>query len=478
VLLKCFTGTNELREFVHLWIREAEVEVNWNAPEAAQVANLTTYTENHGLTGELIRLAVEETDREDLAELQWQYYLLRKLEDALGPDGNKPSADAARAYAAAWPERGEEPWIAGSPRSPLDYAWHLIEAHVLSDGRIPLLVFARLLHPVFPRPELKDWEEQALSAFAQREEKKPESLRDALGGATSGPAPGADDSAWLLVRVDTSEKEPGKYRVWAWLFDRGHPEGEPVSKRSEPEVAADGIEAEVIRFRNEAMNLYRGDKLPIEVFLPDELYGQCVDQWERRQELADDPLPLGFDHPVVIRCLRLAKAGTIWPRIQQRWKELVTRAAACTVVEEFPLDDKITSAAYWHALPDSTGGLYRELFKARSVGCVILGSPPQPGQEQKVSQTLSRILEAGVPLVLWARRLPPGEDLKTLLTDLVKPGALNRLHDRVWKVRQQFDEKQPPEHFCRNVTLVYEDPQRLPPDAQHQRSRAPEGRST
>ena len=295
-----------------------------------------------------------------------------------------------------------------------------------------------------------------------------------------GPAPGADTTAWLLVRVDTSEKEPGKYRVWAWLFDRAHPDGEAVRKGPEPEVAADGIEGEVIRFRNEAMTLYRGEgKLPIEVFLPDELYGQCVDQWERRQELTDEPQPLGFDHPVVIRCLRLAKTGSIWPLIRQRWNELVTRGAACTVVEEFPLDNTITSAAYWHALPDSTGALYRDLFKARSVGCVILGSPPQPGQEQKAYQTLSRILEAGVPLVLWA---PPTAAAGRRSQDTPdRPGqarcpepAARPCLESSAAVRR----KQPPEHFCRNVTLVYEDPQRLPPDAQHQRSRAPEGRST
>jgi hypothetical protein len=138
-LLKRFPDTDGLMDFVQVKSPGAAGYLAQNAPPVRQLTQLIQYAENRNLTGALIRFAGEANPQVDLLELQWQYDLLQKLETAIGSSGNVSAAVAAKAYTAAWPERERDPWALGDSPTPLDYAWHLIEAHILCDNRIPLL---------------------------------------------------------------------------------------------------------------------------------------------------------------------------------------------------------------------------------------------------------------------------------------------------------------------------------------------------
>jgi hypothetical protein len=59
---------------------------------------------------------------------------------------------------------------------------------------------------------------------------------------------------------------------------------------------------------------------------------------------------------------------------------------------------------------------------------------------------------------------------------LVRQRGIKSLPCSVWETRFEYQDHQPPEHLCRNIGLLYDNPYRIPADIR-QKLAGPQGRS-
>jgi hypothetical protein len=448
-------------------------------------ANIVEEADNQQVVTQLVNEGTKRSHK--LKELAWGYSLLSALADRLQQRADQKDREVPKLYRHACHD-GWHGRVEGEARSVIDYAWDLVAAPPSPAGsRIPLLVFVRKLrkHYADIRPSLREWEVFAIHEFAQHYLISELQIRQALeqSKVARQTKTAASKAAWLTLLVRGGGKDPQPYTVRGWLYSERDPDGEELLQGAI--LAASEAELPVCfsQFRLDALDLFEGsDKLNVEIFLPDDLRHRAIDQLPLRLGLTGDqyPLPLGFEHPVVIRCLKRADASDARKAAIARWNSFVRQKGSPTVVENIP--DPTPYAAYWLPQMPPSSSQFLNLTRSEGVVCVMIGLPIQPDSAPGPLRDVEPILQAGVPVVIWLRHAPGADpdDIRDKLTGLVRGGPLREIHRRVWKIRHdEYEPVQAPEHICRNIHLLYDDAERLPREIYSKtRVAAPKGRIT
>jgi vWA-MoxR associated protein C-terminal domain/Effector-associated domain 1 len=434
------------------------------------VSELVENAEQRGQLGDLIRVAAEKCPNDpELAELAWQWRLLTDLDDRLTKQANQRTSEVARCYDVArpngWPTR-----IGKESESLMNYAWDLVDAPIeQSDARVPLLIFVQGLKELFSdrRQSLEEWECGAIRCFAEQEGMSEDQLRLRLESSRRAPNRG-DKAPWVTILVRPDGKEPKPYTVKGWLYSPDYPAGKELLEEREetfPMAEESELPERFSELLENANRWYAGDEtIHVEVFLTDELRHRAIDQWDKRPAMAGDNFrfPFGYHHPMVIRCLKRVSNASALNATIRRWRS-ISGGNGCPSIVEHASDSP--NAAYWVAQIPLTRDQFCELDRSKGIGCVLIGSPICSEVEPRTVPEIDAILEIGVPIVIWVRR-PPDTDpsrLRGSLTDLVRKGSLRDLYDVVWKKRRdEYQDQQPPEHLCRNISILYDNPDRLP----------------
>lgn len=313
-----------------------------------------------------------------------------------------------------------------------------------TDGSTPLLHFAALLQlqarGTVADPKLKKWLEEA-SALRGVE-------AEALLRQVNQEPAEQDGTLFLLLRL---EKAPeGRCTVQAWLSqgERGsmvsiHADDEPRDLSS------------VGSLLNELLGRFSGNleeaggRLIIEVMLPQELLCHTVERWEVAQ--GRHTALCGRKYPVVVRSWERAYdpqlSGQVRPDWTRKWKDFQEQPPA-----------GLPGAVVWEPDPAEVGALFDRLLEA-GVVCLALMHPQEGGAV--TSEELSACIDSGTPIALWGRKWPGGlaasrAQVQQLLADLRQlPGEVRDLRARA---RGEA-------HVGHSLVLLWDNPNRLPPDA-------------
>lgn len=252
----------------------------------------------------------------------------------------------------------------------------------------------------------------------------------------------------LLVEIETDGIDREQCEVRYWIQRRRevwHPEpGEPR------QTTFRQVELVLQAAIRHAETVWRDDSGPVvevELLLPTDLLHTPVEWW--RIELdAPAPTPLCLDYPVAVRSLdrmRAAHRHRVWTnRWRAMWRHPPGHRLYCG---RLCGDD--TDLAQWNArLRDDQG-----------FTTVVLSTSPQheAGREELLSA-----LNAGIPVILWDRRVPL-EPEATRLLEHITQGAPADLPYRIRALRAeaaQLPAAEQDQHPGRHLALLWDDPDR------------------
>ncbi|MGF1524087.1 MAG: hypothetical protein ACFBSF_17350 [Leptolyngbyaceae cyanobacterium] len=197
--------------------------------------------------------------------------------------------------------------------------------------------------------------------------------------------------------------------------------------------------------------------ITLEVFLPLEYLCSEVEQWEisvRRKRL----LPMGTQHPVIVRSyerLDFEYLDYCWTEWCDNWEQLKAHLSAPPSHELFEKLEAVDDCDWEEVLYD-----YQE--NAEKIGFIIPCLP----SEEKQEALFDAMIEASVPIALWIRRAIPEFDHITEFTELLKTGPLKDLPECIRKLRKRahVQKKAIDTDYAHHLSILWEDPHRLPPD--------------
>jgi hypothetical protein len=274
--------------------------------------------------------------------------------------------------------------------------------------------------------------------------------------------PGSGGPYYLLIKVDTKSWDSGNTKdspceLDAYLLGTRAPA--PVL-RYESTLGAELRGAKLYEILNEVAEILHrenGDTsaTQVEFFLPEHLIGEAVDNWLLAFKY--DPVPIGVRNLVVIRSLERSKSYLWQDNLRQRWQYLrETPSLRCPRL--FRMDngelsvDQLPSAVCFNG---DSGHQQNSTFRLDS-GVVCVALLKSPGLKDR---TVGRLLEAGIPIMLWPRKeILSEEDLFGLFNSWIEDKPLNQLPTRVWKERESAYTK--PDQIGHCLTLLWDDPTR------------------
>jgi hypothetical protein len=334
------------------------------------------------------------------------------------------------------------------------------------DGLIPLVRFVRLISDLVwgeLADGLKRWIDETLNRLAldADDEANAKEIH-----AAPGNEPDAEASYHLLVQIAPRLCESGLYSVKAWLFGSEGPAclrpGEEKIAREELPSCLDAILAELPRFDAAT------DRTWVELLLPRELLCDDVDQWRVGLDFIDG-IPIGVEHRLSVRSLERTSRARAVRALQDRWRGVRRRVEArCRLADAVHECEGEGGIALWIERDDCGGApLYASLKDARWMVAAVLGCPPRPDPRDPSRDVLNTLFQAGVPIVLWARKPPEGGAavVREALDALLDVEPFRRLPDRVWDLRKQAARtKADDPHLGRHLSLLWDDPSRTSPD--------------
>lgn len=191
-------------------------------------------------------------------------------------------------------------------------------------------------------------------------------------------------------------------------------------------------------------------ELTVEVFLPRERLCEPVEKWEYKDS-EDFSITIGSEYSVVVRSYeRLKKLRTFqgsmwqkkWIKVQDMWKNILCN-------EEVTMLEKIG---------------YEPNQLRRNLGEKIVLKVCCTLSESDMDGLLKAIHSAGTPIVLLSRcdvvRLKNGTEFHKLLED----GSLQELSIRLKKQRLAAENDGDQMHFGNHLVLLWDDPNRVPPN--------------
>lgn len=266
---------------------------------------------------------------------------------------------------------------------------------------------------------------------------------------------------YLLVKLEHASLD--SFRVQAWLGDdtgaalRSLLDGDRPLKREDIPVTLGALWARgPLRERLQVVDPAR---LTVEFILPRELLSLAVDEW--RIPPGDASPRIGCRSRVVVRPLERVYAA-VRPSLddafntaplawQGKWNTLLQRAQDAEPLWVLTPDD--------HQPDVLTANLLLE-----HVVCLAIALTPPDCPETTLRQVLQRSIQQGVPMALWFRQEGAKPDtLHGFLRPLMN--KLNELPDAVREARRCALAAADPSNPGHHLTLLWDDPARVPPDA-------------
>lgn len=252
----------------------------------------------------------------------------------------------------------------------------------------------------------------------------------------------------LIVRLMPSQD---KYQVSAWLVPEEDTDADlppedwgDRSKTFDLEEIPHLIQGWLKRSATTAQETKR---VAVHLFLPSGQLHTEIDRWE--VDISGMAVPLGVEcKTVVVRCddrlLKLRQDATYLSRWQTRWQQLHNGDQSCA--ELLTIGDGELNVILKQ--------IYLKLHKAEVIGCHFR-QVPQP-------EVLNQAINLGSPVCLWKRHLLPHRcnEWQSLLQ-----GPIAQLPEAVTLKREQaWEDADPLMHLGSHLTLLWDDPYRLPPD--------------
>ena len=197
------------------------------------------------------------------------------------------------------------------------------------------------------------------------------------------------------------------------------------------------------------------DKLILEIMLPNELLSHPVDHWLIDNGMA--LVKLGIQHKVVVRSLERARRKKAWPLWKSKWNALQELLDGNTNI-----DDKNYARIFDKSQCETYESLYATL-RVPSVVCLALMFASLDGAADN-GHVFTATLGAGIPIAVWSRKyLDTPEILHDILASFLTPESLSKIPELVWQQRIAAAESKDEHHPGRHLTLLRDDPNRLPP---------------
>ncbi|MBW4513044.1 MAG: hypothetical protein KME64_42180 [Scytonematopsis contorta HA4267-MV1] len=192
---------------------------------------------------------------------------------------------------------------------------------------------------------------------------------------------------------------------------------------------------------------YSSDRLTIEIFLPLDLINQAVDNWGIEDGFMSFPEKLGNLYKVIVRSSERLEKNYSYKRAF--WKD------KWTTLQKVIQNSANSTFILWD--DDDLNNLYAELSEANVIGVKWQTTPVQMGKDS----VFAVILRTATPVALWLRYnlfASNNEQVNELLNC-----CISQLPETVRKKRKEAFSKSNDEHIGHHLSLLWEDPNRLPP---------------
>jgi hypothetical protein len=328
---------------------------------------------------------------------------------------------------------------------------HLARIPLVFPEQVPLLELAERVRnanvPAVVKQQLAHW----LDAVAARLGFDLAQLREAIvarDGATT-------TTKSILIKIESDPATPDQFRMRAWLaqWPSGSRDITPEHDK-QPLTKLLGLLPHLLR---ECRRYLGGSTsgVTMEILLPISAISVAVDAYPIPVGI-DETRPVGTHIPIVVRSLE----RTYWQDMdiaRGYWRERWQRR---------PLVGQLAGeAVIW--IPDQVAfgpGMYDNLKHAGAVcAATALRSNGSPTSAER--DTLRHIVNSGTPIGLWLRRTPADMPAAVLQIAAMATGdPLAELADRVLSARETAYASADEAHPSRHITVLWDDPERPPPD--------------
>lgn len=263
---------------------------------------------------------------------------------------------------------------------------------------------------------------------------------------------------YLMVVIRRSEQnsvtnpnQGNRYFVDAWLITDALTQGGSIGEQlSKPESFQETLTfdriPELLKIFLAQIAKYSSSKLTIEIFLPLDLMNQSVDSWEIDDELGV-PVTLGSQYKIVVRSYERLLPTYLYKGFwEERWKMV----------------QQVTDIEVGKALISGDSNnlklLFVELNKPDIVGLKLTTAPVQTGK----GSVFALILKTAIPIAIWLR-----QDLANNCDEKMNGLLQCYIHELPENVKMKRLDAilEPPDtHIGHHLSLLWENPARLPPD--------------
>ncbi|OUL23955.1 hypothetical protein BV378_20170 [Nostoc sp. RF31YmG] len=313
-----------------------------------------------------------------------------------------------------------------------------------------------------PQPlseQLKRWSEENIKRYLELLNEISTQIQNSI-----------NTNPYLIVAVRRSEQDSltntnkeNCYFVDAWLIPDGNTynyQNNPVcqqlfySQNSKKAKQSQVNNQESLTFEEipQAINIclnqlgeYSSSKLTIEIFLPLELINKAVDSWEIENEFGF-PVKLSGEYKVIVRSTE--RLLPTYSRYKGFWQE------KWTTLQKIIKNPVFSAFVLWD--DDDLKKLFIELKKENTIGIKLERIPTETGK----GSVFAVILSTAIPVALWLRcHLPEcNQQVDGLLRCCIE-----QLTETIANKRLEALPQPENSHIGHHLSLLWEDPYRLPP---------------
>ncbi len=277
---------------------------------------------------------------------------------------------------------------------------------------------------------------------------------------------------YLLIRLKPSKNQTEQFFVKAWFIlddraDAGYSRFKPLDSEEyhEGPYTLDQIPKLLDYFLCQTLEKLAATEFKpvIEFFLPQDCLGAEVDVWEVL-DVVNQPIRVGTEYQVVVRSYerllpryrkqamnswrqKWSKAKQLKPPLPQELFELLSKA------------DGYNWSSLRASLVDKVG------LKLTCPPISPLSSTP--GVRGSQPNLITALLSTAIPIAIWPRCIVSESTLADTIESLLNEGPLFELPEFVRKKRLEAVQKQIQDHLGQHLVLLWEDPDRLPPDEEN-----------
>jgi hypothetical protein len=335
------------------------------------------------------------------------------------------------------------------PDGVADLFHHLLGVNADGDNLPPALAFAEevaahcdtlLASKIRDRIDQLAHQLQLVETLRRHRDRSGPLRRAALQAAPTGPI-----RPCLLIQIERDGIDEHACKVKYWIQRRSDSwDPEPGEPRRTTFQRVERVMQEAIRHAESLWRDGAAGPFEIELLLPTDLLREAVEWWDTDLE-GPVPTPLCLDYPVVVRSLDRMRADfrhRVWT---DRWKALWRPPTRHRLYwGRTSPGDRLD---HWHA----------RLRADTTITTVPLGTSATAAEGDA---ELRLALNAGVPVILWDRRVPLDAEAIRLIERLAEdePDLLRQRLAELRRAAATSDDQ--PRHPGRHLALLWDDPER------------------